>query len=125
MGGKIHEAPTEEGFQGRIPLHQNGGQEGRARLLRHRTQGHGEERVQARRGEGKSGLPQRVETWRRRVKKQINININNNSKATTHVPRLSLAKYHVYARFFWCANMFLSLCMMNPLLILLLSLFHF
>merc|ERR1712131_308335 len=67
MGGKIHEAPTEEGFQGRISLHQNGGQEGRARLLRHRTQGHGEERVQARRGEGKSGLPQRVETWRRRV----------------------------------------------------------
>merc|ERR1719312_1282719 len=65
--GKIHEASIEEGVQSWFSLYQDGGQERGAGFLRHRTQSHGEEGIQARGGEGKSGLPQRTEAWRRRV----------------------------------------------------------
>merc|ERR1712142_395087 len=44
--GQIYEASVEEGVQGRVSLHQDGGQEG---------------------GAGKSGFPQRVETRRRGI----------------------------------------------------------
>merc|ERR1712168_684267 len=47
--------------------YQDGCQEGGAGFLSYRTQSHGEEGIQARGGEGKSGLPQRTEAWRRRV----------------------------------------------------------
>merc|ERR1711872_797964 len=114
-------------------LHQNGGQEGRAGFLRHRSQGHGEERVQARRGEGKSGLPQRAEAWRRRVKKtnqqQQQQQHQQQQSNNTCSPSLSLSRQlsYVFPDFSVVQICFsLSLYPMNPLLILpLLSLFHF
>merc|ERR1711872_752637 len=79
-------------------LHQNGGQEGRAGFLRHRSQGHGEERVQARRGEGKSGLPQRAEARGRRVKKtnQQQHQQQQQQSNNTCSPSLSLSRQLSY-----------------------------
>merc|ERR1712142_51210 len=65
--GQIYEASVEEGVQGRVSLHQDGGQEGGVGFQRHGAQSHREERVQTRGGEGKSGFPQRVETRRRGI----------------------------------------------------------